>query len=108
MPKTVSIILPHNLPQAEVRVRIDSALAEMRRVYPAYAGTLQETWAGDRMDFSLSAMGQAVTGRIDVLPATLKVEIDLPMFLAMLADAIRNRVETEGRKLLSGPKSSGK
>ena len=104
MPKTISINLPHNLPQPEVRTRIDSALAEARRLYPAYAGNLQETWTGDRLDFSLSAMGQAVTGRIDALPGLLKVEIDLPLFLAMLADTIRARVEKEGRKLLSGPK----
>jgi len=104
MPKPLTIILPHKLTQADVRSRIESALAEARGHYPAYAGTLRETWSGNRMDFMLSAMGQAVTGRIDLLSDSVQVQIDLPVFLAMMADALRSRIENEGRKLLAGPK----
>jgi hypothetical protein len=104
MPKPITITLPHKLTQAEVKSRLESALADARSHYPAYAGTLRETWSGNRMEFMLSAMGQAVTGRIDVLPDSLQIQIDLPVFLAMMADAIRSRIENEGRKLLAGPK----
>jgi hypothetical protein len=104
MPKPITITLPHKLTQADVRGRIESALAEARVHYPGYAGTLRETWSGNRMDFMLTAMGQAVTGRIDVLPDLVQIQIDLPVFLAMIADAIRSRIENEGRRLLAGPK----
>jgi hypothetical protein len=104
MPKPITITLPHKLTQAEIKGRLESALAEARGHYPAYAGSLRETWTANRMDFMVSAMGQAVTGRIDVLPDTLQIQVDLPVFLAMMADAIRNRLENEGRKLLAAPK----
>ncbi len=104
MAKPITISLPHKLTQAEVRNRIETALAETRRHYPAYAGTMSETWSGNRMDFTLSAMGQGVTGRVDVLADSLQIQIDLPVFLAMMADAIRSRIENEGRKLLAAPK----
>jgi putative polyhydroxyalkanoate system protein len=104
MPKPITINLPHKLTQAEARNRIESALAEARRHYPAYAGTLRETWTGNRMEFTLSAMGQTVTGRIDLLPDSVQVQIDLPVFLAMVADALRSRIEREGKKLLAAPK----
>ena len=104
MAKPITITLPHKLTQAEVRSRIEAGLAEARGHYPAYAGTLRETWVGNHMDFILSAMGQAVTGRIDVLPDSVQIQIDLPVFLAMMADAIRSRIEHEGKKLLAGPK----
>jgi hypothetical protein len=48
-------------------------------------------------------MGQAVTGRIDVLADSVRIQIDLPVFLAMMADAIRSRIETAGRKMLAAP-----
>lgn len=104
MAKPITITLPHKLTQAEVKSRIEAGLTEARQHYPAVAGTLRETWTGNRMDCVLTTMGQSVTGRIDILPDSVQIQIDLPVFLAMLADSIRSRIETTGRKLLAGPK----
>jgi hypothetical protein len=103
MPKAITINLPHRLSQAEVKVRIESSLAEARQQYPGLAGSLRESWSNNRMDFTLSSMGQTVTGRVEVLVDSVMVQVDLPIFLAMLADSIRSRIETQGRKLLAGP-----
>ena len=105
MAKTISVSIPHRLTPAEVRARLESALADARRQYPQYTGALQETWSGNTMNLRMSAMGQTITGRVEVLPEAVQVHVDLPIFLAMLADTIRPRIEAEIRKRLSGPKA---
>ena len=103
MPKTISVSISPRLAPAEVRARIDSALADLRKQFPQYAGTLRETWVGNELSFEMSAVGQAITGRADVQPDLVHIHVDLPMLVAMLADKIRPRIEAEARKLLSGP-----
>jgi hypothetical protein len=100
MNKTVTITIPHKLTVDEVKSRLNNGIADARRNFAAQIGTVQETWNGDRMDFRLAAMGQQVTGRVDVQPSELRFEIDLPFMLAMLADRLRGAVEEHGRKLL--------
>jgi hypothetical protein len=41
-----------------------------------------------------------LTGRLDVLADSVKIEVDLPEILAAIADKIAGRLKTEGQKLL--------
>jgi hypothetical protein len=50
--------------------------------------------------FEGSALGQKITGRFDVKNDSVQVELDLPEILAAIADVIRQKLQTEGRKLL--------
>ena len=52
------------------------------------------------MNFRLTAMGQQIGGRVDVQPTQVRMEVDVPWMLAMLAGGFTKRVEAEGRKLL--------
>jgi hypothetical protein len=61
---------------------------------------VDETWTGNHMDLKLTAMGQQVSGRIDVEAQSVRLEVDLPWILAMLADKFRPQVEQEARKML--------
>jgi hypothetical protein len=61
---------------------------------------VDDTWTGNQMAFKLTAMGQSITGRVDVQPEAVKLDVDLPWMLAMLAEKIRPRVEAEGRRML--------
>jgi hypothetical protein len=45
-------------------------------------------------------LGQKVTGRCDVKPESVQMEIDLPEILAAIAEVIRQKLGDEGRKLL--------
>lgn len=60
----------------------------------------QERWEGDRLHFDGGGLGQKVSGRLDVFPDSVRIELDLPEILAALADKIAGRVQTEGQKLL--------
>ena len=56
------------------------------------------------MSFRLTAMGQAITGRVDVQPSAIKLDIDLPWLLAAFAEKFRPRIEQEGRRMLEDKK----
>jgi hypothetical protein len=98
--KTFTMTLPHELSQDEARRRIEKGIADLRASHGSKLAALNERWTGNRLDFHVQAMGQNVTGRVDVLPEHVKLEVDLPWMLAMLAGKFQKQVETEGRKLL--------
>ena len=100
MTQTIKMSLPHRLTQDEARSRIQNAISNLRANPAAKFASVNESWNANHMDFSLTAMGQTATGRVDVDPDNVRLEIDLPPFLAMFAGKFKQQVETEGRKLL--------
>lgn len=100
MAKTVTISLPHDLTQAEARARLEKGLAEFRTSHASRLGQVQERWTDNTLDFDLHAAGQQITGKLDVLPHEVKLAVNLPWMLALLAQRFTKQVETEGRKML--------
>ena len=100
MSKTLSISIPHRLTQEEARTRLQNGIADLRTKHAGQLANVQEQWDGNRMNFSLKAAGQSLTGRLEVLPDAVKLDVDLPWLMAMFAEKFRPRVEAEGRKML--------
>ena len=100
MNKTIDVSIPHRLGRAEAKSRLQGGAERLRSQFGGQAAQVQETWQGDHAEFRFAAMGQAITGRMDVLDDAIKLSVDLPCVLAMIADKIKGRVEQEGRKLL--------
>jgi hypothetical protein len=67
---------------------------------PGSAGTSSERWDGDRLTFGVAAMGQTVTGVINVLDAEVTMEIELPGVLGMIAGGLKDRLQKVGQLLL--------
>lgn len=101
--RTISIRVPHKLTQAEARRRIEEGIANLTKQHAGKIGSVHQAWTGERMDFKFSAMGQSMSGRVDVEPSEVIVNVDLPWMLAMLAEKIRPQVEREASKMLEGP-----
>jgi putative polyhydroxyalkanoate system protein len=101
--RPVTVNIPHKLGKQEARRRIDEGFGRLRQqMTGGVAGmvTFQERWEGDRLHFEGSGLGQKMTGRLDVLPDSVRVEVDLPEILAAMADLITGRLQKEGQKLL--------
>ena len=98
--KTVDVSIPHQLGRATAKARLQQGAERLRAQFGGQAANVEETWTGDRCAFKFTAMGQSITGRLDVEDAAIKLSVDLPWMLAMIADKIRGRIEQEGRKLL--------
>ena len=100
MAETIKIDIPHKLTQDAARTRIAESFGKLRD--QAIGGMLkfEETWTGNRLDFRAGMLGQRVVGRLDVLEGSVHVEIELPTFLAAIANKIKGRITREGQVLL--------
>jgi hypothetical protein len=62
--------------------------------------SFQDRWEGDVLHFEGGGLGQKLTGRLELLPDSVRVELDLPEILAAIADKIAGKLRSEGQKLL--------
>lgn len=98
--RTIAVSIPHKLTQEQARARLQDGIAELKAKHAGGVANVAETWNGNQMSFHVTAMGQSITGRIEVQPTAVKLDVDLPWLLAMLAEKIRPQIEQEGRKML--------
>jgi hypothetical protein len=103
MSTPITINLPHQLGRAEARRRIEQGFAGLAQGMTGGIGALlthRERWEGDRLVFEAGALGQKITGRFEILDDSVKIEIDLPAFLASIREQIIAKLKTGGQKLL--------
>lgn len=101
MSKPIQISIPHELGAAEARRRIEGRFARIADQVPGMGmAKIRESWTGDRMHFYAKALGQEMSGHVDVLDREVRMEVQLPVMLAMLADSLRGRLGQAGRRLL--------
>jgi hypothetical protein len=101
MSTPITVDIPHQLGVAEARRRIDQGFARLAEQMSGLAvAQVDRAWDGDRMTFSFGALGQLITGQLLVMGDLVRIEVHLPGVLGALAQAIRGRVEKQGRLLL--------
>jgi hypothetical protein len=100
MATRIVVSIPHQLGRPEARRRIETGFANIVHVLPGGPGGYSERWDGDRLVFSLAAMGQTLAGVIDVLDTTVTMEIELPGVLGLIAGGLKDRLQNAGQRLL--------
>ncbi|NUZ07955.1 polyhydroxyalkanoic acid system family protein [Piscinibacter koreensis] len=100
MTTPVNVSIPHQLGRAEARRRIERGFARIVDVVPG-SGTCDERWDGDRLTFRVAAMGQTVSGVVDVRETVVLMEVQLPGVLGMVAGRLKDHVEKAGQRLLT-------
>jgi len=101
MANPITITIPHKLSRGEAKARVQESVDRFKQqLGSAGLGQVTHQWANDRLDMHARALGQAVTGRIDVNDHDLKIEVDLPGILSAFADKIAGRLRREGTLLL--------
>lgn len=102
MAKPLVVELPHDLGREEAHRRIASGV-EQGRAMLAKSGIAIDTlaWTGDRLDFALSALSQSVDGAIEVGQDRVRIEVRLPLLLALFAERVKKAVGKEGTLLLT-------
>jgi len=99
MSKPVTVTIPHELGREEARKRIEAGFGDLSR-HLGGIGAVTRAWDGDRLSFAFAAMGQAVSGHVDVADRAIRLEILLPNLLAMMAGKLKGRLQKEGQLLL--------
>jgi hypothetical protein len=100
MADPVTIDIPHALGRAAARQRIEAGFDKLTAFVPGGQVT-EHVWADDQLRFTIEALGQRVTARLDVLDTAVHAEIELPAHLALFASKVRGALTQAGTKLLS-------
>lgn len=102
MAKPLVVDVPHELGKDEAKRRLVDGTEKVRDMLAksgVQIGNL--AWSGDRLDFAVSAMGQKVDGQIDVNPETVRIEVRLPLLLALFAEKIQRKLGRQTDLLLT-------
>ena len=99
MTQPVEVDIPHNLGKDEARRRIANNIHKLEQHFPGGAH-VQSGWAGDQLNLDVTAMGQSVTGTIDVEQTKVHVKLLLPPMLAMFSGLIQGALQKKGDVLL--------
>ena len=105
--KTGTVNVPHTLGQKEAHRQIADGFDSVQRgMSPGLAGAIafQQRWEGERLHFDESGLGQRISGSLDVLDNSVQIQVDLPEFLAAIADRIKAALTTGTAKLLQNAK----
>jgi putative polyhydroxyalkanoate system protein len=100
MSRTVVVSVPHKLSRTEARHRLEQGFSRLTQQLGGRMMAMEESWDGDRLDFRAAALGQTITGHLDVLDDVVRIELELPAFLASLADSVSGRLKSEATLLL--------
>ena len=98
--------VPHSLSKDEVRQRLKSRSHEIADGFPGGMAEVTTQWPDeDRMTMAISAMGQHLTGSIEIGEGQVVIQLDLPAALSFIEPIVEKAVKSQGQKLLAAPKS---
>ncbi len=100
MPK-INLSVPHNLTRQEAKCRIRALIADCRSRFAGHVSNVAECWSGYADAFSFKAMGFSVSGKLEVQPAQVLVEIVLPLAAFPLKGRIESEIQAHARQLLA-------
>lgn len=101
MATPITVSIPHQLGRAEARRRIEAGFANISGQLPVAGGLCSQRWDGDWLAFSVVALGQTITGDLDVLETAVTMRIELPGVLGLLANRLKGRLHNATRLLLT-------
>jgi hypothetical protein len=100
MTKPLIVSIPHDLGKAEAIRRLQHGVGQMKSQFGEKIASVESSWAGDRMDFRVGALGQNVAGHLDVTEDAVRVEVQLPWVLAMIAEKAKGFIQKQGTLML--------
>jgi hypothetical protein len=100
MAKPLTVSIPHNLGKGEATRRLQGGLTQLKSQFGDKIASINETWSGDRMEFRVGAMGQTINGHLDVMEDQVRVEVQLPWLLAMVAEKAKTFIQKQGTLML--------
>jgi hypothetical protein len=85
MAKPVVVTIEHGSSKDAVKAKLVAGLDDIRARLGPLVGSIEQQWVGgDALTFRLAALGQPVTGRIDVGDRVVRIEVLLPGLLGYL------------------------
>lgn len=104
MSKPLVVTIPHQLGRANAQRRLATGIDGLKSRFADKVSAIDERWTGDHLDLAIKALGQSVSAQLDVLEDHVRVEVELPWMLAMIAEKAKTYIEREGQLLLTQKK----
>ncbi len=100
----MQVPIPHTLGRDEARRRMKANSHQMGDGIPGGASLLETSWPSeDRMNLAVGAMGQHISGHIDIEDNRVVLNIDLPPALGFIEPIIAGAIKQGGQKMLAPP-----
>lgn len=101
----MEVEIPHNLGREEVRRRLRDNSHKIGDNIPGGMADVETSWPSeDRMAMSISAMGQMLSGHIDVEDEKVVFHMVLPPALGFLKPMVEGAIREQGQNMLAPPK----
>jgi hypothetical protein len=100
MSKPLVVSFPHQLGSQEAKRRLQTGLEHLKETYAGKFAVLEDRWTGNHLDFRVSLVGQGAAGTIDIAEDRVTLSIQLPWFIAMMAEKAKGMIEKQGRLML--------
>jgi hypothetical protein len=100
MSRLVTVRVAHQLGKEEATRRLRSGIGEARSRFSSTISGLDEHWRDNHLDFRLSALGQAVTGTLQVEQNYVDAAFELPTALAFFANRVKGLLQKQGALML--------
>jgi len=100
MAKPLFVSIPHRLGKEEAVRRLKAGLGNAKTSFGHLFSVREETWAGDHLQFRVSALAQELSGTIEVADDHVNLQIVLPWLLAKLAETLQPLIRREGTLML--------
>ncbi|MBH5321727.1 polyhydroxyalkanoic acid system family protein [Aurantiacibacter sediminis] len=99
------VAIPHNLGREEVRRRLQANSHKIADNIPGGMAEVTTSWpTQDRLALSVSAIGQVLSGTIDIEDEQVLFEMTLPPALGFLKPIVEGAIADQGPRLLEPPK----
>ena len=100
----MQVPIPHRLGREEARNRLRANSHKMGDSFPGGMAQVETSWPSeDRMALSITALGQAVVGHIDVEESQVVLTVDLPPALGFIEPIVAGAIRQGGQKMLAPP-----
>ena len=97
----LDIAIPHSLSQQEALIRIQGLLQKLQQEQKDTIRDVSETWNGNEGEFSFSAKGFDLAGKIRVEENRVSINGQLPFLLSFFKEKISEVIKEKADKLLS-------
>jgi len=99
---SLQIDVPHALSTEDATTRMKGLTSRLRARYAGKIDDVDEWWAKDRGEFTISISGVKVKGSADVASDSVRMRLDLPMMAMMFKSTIEDSIRSEVKACLAG------
>ena len=103
MAQTVTVDVKHQLGPEEAKRRVHDGIAALQHRFGDKLGAVKVEWAETRADVLVGVMGHNLRGGMEFLPGIVRISVELPWALALIAEKIKGKISHHAGEMLHLP-----